>query len=87
MSSKTFNKLSKSHQDAILKAAEEGAKLGRELGIKLDRESLEILVNQYNVKVFDMDVDEIRKSTASVIERNAKKLGLYELVEEVAALR
>lgn len=87
MSANSYAKLPKKYQDAILTASREGAELGRELGIKLDRESLEELVNKYNVRVFDMEIDKIRKATANVIETNAKKLQLYDLVQEVAQYR
>lgn len=87
MSANSYAKLPKKYQDAILTASREGAELGRELGIKLDRESLEELVNKYNVRVFDMEIDKIRKATANVIETNTKKLQLYDLVQEVAQYR
>lgn len=83
----TFNSLPKKYQDAILVAAEEGAKLGRQLGIKLDRESLNKLVNEHNVKVFNADNEKIRNATADVIEKNARKLELYDLIQEVSKLR
>ena len=45
------------------------------------------LVNKYDVRVFDVDIDKIRGKTAGVIEKNAKQLQLYDLVEEVSELR
>lgn len=87
MSVDSFKGLPKEYQDAVLTAAKEGAELGRELGIKLDKESLDELVNKYDVRVFDVDIDKIRGKTAGVIEKNAKQLQLYDLVEEVSELR
>lgn len=87
MNANSLAKLPKEYQEAVLTAAKEGAELGRELGIKLDRESLEELINKYNVKVYDLDVEQIQKATAGVIEKNAKALQLHDLIAEVAKLR
>jgi len=87
MSAANFKKLPKEYQKAILVAAEEGAKLGRELGIKLDAESLQELVEKYDVKAINVDIEKIREKTAGVIERNAKNLKLYDLIQEVAKFR
>jgi TRAP-type transport system periplasmic protein len=83
MSNLSFEKLSKEHQQAILKSAEEASKLGRELGIKLDKESLEILIDKYGVTVFQVDIDEIKEIISTIIESKAEELGIQDLILEV----
>jgi len=87
MSNLTFEKLSKEHKEAILKAGQEASALGRKLGIKLDSESLEILVNDYGVTIFDADIKRIKELTSDVIGKNAESLGVYDLIQEVEKLR
>ena len=87
MSNMTFEKLSEEHQEAILEAGKEASALGRELGIKLDSESLEILKDKYGVTVFDADISKIKELTSDVIEKNAEALGVYDLIQEVEKMK
>ena len=87
MSSQSYESLPGEYQELIMQIANEAAALGRELGIRLDRESLDELVEEHGVTVFDTDIDRIRELTAPVVEENAEALDLMDLVEEVRAMQ
>ena len=87
MSDISYKKLPSDIQKNIEKAADEACTFGREVGINNDLKAEKILVEEYGVKMIDINKESLLEKIQPIQNRYAEKLGLLYLLEEVRKLR
>jgi TRAP-type C4-dicarboxylate transport system substrate-binding protein len=87
-SGKTYRRLPKDLQDAILRAGKEAGAYGRELEASEDRARLERMAQEGKIKLIDFpERARLIEMTAPVREAYAKEVGAQEVYAKIEALR
>lgn len=87
MSKKTWEKLPKDIQDAMWKAAKEASEYQVKADTDMIQKSMDVLVSKYGVKVTKVDKALFIEKTDSVRQEMGKKLGVEDLLKQIAATR
>jgi tripartite ATP-independent transporter DctP family solute receptor len=87
MSKKTWEKLPKDIQDAMWKAAKEASVYQVKADTDMIQKSMDVLISKYGVKVTKVEKALFIEKTDSVRQEMGKKLGVEDLLKQIAATR
>lgn len=87
MSKKTWEKFPKDIQDAVIKAAKDTNEYQVKVDTDMIQKSLDVLVSKYGVKVTKVEKKLFIEKTESVRQEMGKKLGVEDLLKQIAATR
>ena len=89
ISSIAVNKLPREYQETVIQAGRDTCEKQLDMSIALDQDNEKVLVGQYGVKIAELSSADHKRAiemVASVLENNAKRIGMEDALKKIRAM-